>query len=231
VPLQVTLLTPGQILVGKIGAAVAFLLLLVVATLPLLSVSYLIGGVSIGEVLGGVAIVMFLGLVTGSLAATISAFAHRVQAATVLAYGLVLVLVLGTLGVWGGAAMVDESRGIDDANPPTWLLLPNPIATVATVVGDGLNDGGTGSPFDWMEDRLIEGDGGDDLLAIEVRGGVVGADGGLQVFDDFGPVVDEPGNEPPASFLWGSVGLLGSLAAAAFVLGTRRLRTPAVTER
>jgi hypothetical protein len=223
----VTLLTPAQILLGKVGAAVAFLLLLVVATLPLLSVSYLIGGVTFGEVLGGLVAVMFLGLVLSFLASTISTFARRVQVATVLSYGLVLVLVLGTLGVWGGAAMVDESRGIDEANPPSWVLLPNPVATVAAVVGDGVDDGGTSSPFDWMEERLVEDDG-----AMPQDRGVL-LDVEVAVFDDFAAA---PGAAPgtgdaPGDFLWGSIALLALLAAVAFALGARRLRTPAATER
>lgn len=210
VPLQVTLLSPRQILTGKIGAAVAFLLLLVVATLPLLSVSYLIGGVTFGEVLGGLVAVVYLGLVLGCLTATISAFARRVQGATVLAYGLVLLLVLGTLAVWGGAMMVDESRGIDEGNPPSWLLLANPLATVSGVVSDGSAEGSnTESPFDWVE-GLVEPQ---------------------EEFDRFGNFIGDEGGGVPGDFLWGSVALLFGLSAAAVVLGARRLRTPAVTER
>ena len=223
VPLQVTLLSPRQILVGKVAAAVAFLLLLVVATLPLLSVSYLIGGVTFGEVLGGLAAVLFLGLVLGCLSATISTFARRVQGATVLSYGLVLVLVLGTLGVWGGAAMVDESRGVDAANPPSWLLLPNPVATVTGVVGDGREDGDNRSPFDWMEERLVPDRTSDEFVDEGFGPGVI-------IGPDFAED-DEALGAPPSSFLWGSVGLLGVFAAVAFVLGARRLRTPATTER
>lgn len=210
VPLQVTLLSPRQILLGKVGAAVAFLLLLVVATVPLLSVSYLIGGVTIGEVLGGVVAVVFVGVALGCLTATISVFARRVQGATVMSYGLVLVLVLGTLGAYGAAAMVDSSRGVDDANPPSWLLLANPIATVTGVVGDGPNDGTTSSAFDFMERLLVDEQ---------------------EEFDDFGNFLGESSEGPPASFLWGSVGVLAAFAALAFAAGARRLRTPAETER
>lgn len=210
VPLQVTLLSPQQILLGKIGAAVAFLLLLVVATVPLLSVSYLIGGVTVGEVLGGVLAVLFVGLVVGCVSATISTFTRRVQGATVLSYGAVLALVLGTLALYGGATMIDNSRGVDAANPPSWLLLPNPIATVSGVVSDGVNDGGNESAFDWIENLLIED----------------------EEFDRFGNFVgDQSGKELPASFLWGSVGLLAALGALAVGAGARRLRTPAQTER
>lgn len=209
VPLQVTLLSPPQILLGKIGAAVAFLLLLVVATVPLLSVSYLIGGVTLGEILGGVLAVLFVGLAVGCVSATISTFSRRVQGATVLSYGAVLLLVLGTLALYGGATMVDESRGVDDANPPSWLLLPNPVATVAGVVSDGVDDGGNESAFDWMEELLVED----------------------EQFDRMGNVLAEGGDDVPGSFLWGSVGLLMAAAVLCVGMGARRLRTPAPTER
>ena len=209
VPLQVTLLSPQQILLGKVGASVAFLLLLVVATMPLLSVSYLIGGVTIGEVLGGVVAVVFVGVAIGCMTATISVFSNRVQGATVLSYGLVLVLVLGTMGAYGAAAMVDNSRGVDEANPPSWLLLANPVATVAAVVGDGPNDGSTSSAFDFMERLLVDEQ---------------------EQFDNVGNFIEES-DGPPSSFLWGSVGFLLAFAALAIGAGARRLRTPAQTER
>jgi ABC-2 type transport system permease protein len=211
VPLQVTLLSPQQILLGKIYAAVAFLLLLVVATMPLLSVSYLVGGVTMGEVLGGVAVVLFVGLAVGCMCAAISVFARRVQAATVMSYGLVLLLTLGTFAVWGAYSKVDGSRGVDSADPPSWLLLPNPLATVAGVVGNGrdANGGSNDSPFDGVEDLIVP--------------------------ESFNQVTGEPTGDaasgPPASFLWGSIGLLAALAALAVGLGARRLRTPALTER
>ena len=209
VPLQVTLLSPQQILLGKIYAAVAFLMLLVVATMPLLSVSYLVGGVTIGEVLGGVAAVLFVGLALGCLSAAISTFTKRVQGAVVMSYGLVLLLTLGTLAVWGAYAMVDESRGVDEGNPPSYLVLANPLATVTGVVGNGTDVGGNDSPFDWFEELVLP--------------------------DEFNEFTGEPtgdaANGLPASFMWSSIGLYAALAAGAVALGSRRLRTPAPTER
>src|SRR5690606_38377546 len=82
VPLQVTLLRPTSILLGKIGASSAFLLLLLVATTPLLAVSYLIGGVSIAQVLSAVGMVGLIGLTLAAVSAGTAACVRRVQAAT-----------------------------------------------------------------------------------------------------------------------------------------------------
>lgn len=235
VPLQVTLMSPQRILLGKIYAAVAFLLLLVVATLPLLSVSYLIGGVTMGEVLGGVGAVLFIGLAVGCMAAAISTFTRRVQGATVLSYAVVLVLLLGTLAAWGAARMFDTSRGVDAANPPSWLLLANPIATVSGVVGDGLNDGSMSSPFDWIEEGIIEARVGGEIMmdgnvAIDLGPGDRFVEGDIGVAGGFDDLSGDKA-EIPGSFLWGSLGLLAAIAALAVGLGARRLRTPAQTER
>src|SRR5690606_4255354 len=134
VPLQITLLRPGSILLGKIAASSAFLLLLLVTTRPLLAVSYLIGGVTIGQVLTAVAVVAAIGLALAAMTAGISACVRRVQAATVLAYGVTLLLVVGTLLAFAAAALVDSSRGTVDADPPSWILLPNPLAAVADAI-------------------------------------------------------------------------------------------------
>ncbi len=231
VPLQVTLLRPTSILLGKVAASTAFLLLLLVATTPLLAVSYLIGGVTIGQVLSAVAIVAFIGLALAAVSAGISACVRRVQAATVLAYGFTLLLVVGTLLVFAAASLVDTSRGTDEANAPSWILAPNPLAAVADVIEEdrgfeGLN---TTSPFDGLI-RLIDAEdpdaGGDRMEAV-------GPDGGVVVF-----TVDENGNEIPLDdggdgigFLWRSVALLGVMAVVGIVIGARRLRAPAAAER
>jgi hypothetical protein len=222
VPLQVTLLRPLSIILGKIGAALAFLMLLIMSTLPLLAVCYLIGGVTIGEVVGGVALVLYVGVPAACISAACSALVRRVQAATVLAYGAVLGMLLGTLAAGAAWEAIDASRGADRADSPSWLLLPNPLALVADVVDDG-SDGYSemSSPLDWLEDRLQESD----------SGAVVGFDGVVMddvPIDEFGdPIV---GSEK-SSFWWQSMLVLGAAAALAVAAGSLRLRTPARSER
>src|ERR671918_101640 len=215
------------LLLVKIGASLAFLLLLLVVTVPLLSVSYLIGGVTIGQVLGGVAMVAFTGVIVACLTACISAFCRRVQAATVLSYGAVIALTLGTILVYAAAGLIDTSRGSDQANPPEWILYPNPFVMVADVVG-GDNDafGTTSSPFDPIHDWLARDEadrfrGGDEAFAVD--GGEVIA------IDDFGNPVFE--SSTFSSFWPISAAVLATLAALAVALGARRLRTPAPAER
>lgn len=222
VPLQITLLRPRSILLGKIGAALAFLILLMVATVPLLAVTYLIGGVTVGDVLGGVGLVVLVGLALGCGCAAISAFTRRVQMATVLSYGLVLGLLLGTLLVHQAVNVVDESRGTDDADAPSWLLLPNPVAPVAASVADGRDSTVMSSPFDTFEDWLVPR--GRDCSSVFVD------QFGQEFCDETGLPVEDEGRLSK-SYWWQSSLLLALLAVGAVVLGSRRLRTPAATER
>lgn len=247
VPLQMTLLRPRSIVLGKIGASLVFLTLLVVVAVPLLAVTYLIGGVSFGDVLRGALLVLLVGLVVGCLSAAISAFARRVQTATVLSYGLVLGLVVGSLAVQAAVGAIDSSRGTDESNPPGWLLLANPVATLTGAVddGEGRRREGMDSPFDAMEDRLHAGEtsrrsdeegcittimpDGSEMVEctgagggfVEARPVGVGGDGG------------DPGDKGSSTegFWWQSSLLLTALAALAVVFAARRLRTPAETER
>lgn len=241
VPLQVTLLRPWQIVVGKLGASFAFLALLVVATAPLLSIAYLIGGVTPGSVLRGLGIVLFTGLTLTCLTLLCSAVFRRVQAATVAGYGVVLFLTLGTFLVWQAAGIVDESRGNDPKNPPSYLLAANPLFAAADLLGDDdVPDtfGGVGSPFAPFEDALFRSE-------YDVPGGVVqpwfddfgrpaafGIDEqGRRIvgFDQFGrPIVAEGGGWP---FWATSVITLYVLAVGGCLLAVHRLRAPVKVER
>lgn len=237
VPLQVTLLRPWQILIGKLGASFAFLALLVVATTPLLSIAYLIGGVSIGNVLRGVAVVLFTGLVLACTTLFCSAFFRRVQAATVAAYGVVLMLTLGTFLIWGAASMLDRSRGTDPSNPPAELLLLNPLFTAADVLGEDTAITGVDSPFDSMKRVLLQSrsNGG----VFQPVGDIGFPDQGFGTDPNGRPIIgfDQNGNpifavDETGFPYWAKSALaLYGLAVAGMVLAGRRLRTPSEVER
>jgi ABC-2 type transport system permease protein len=256
VPMQLTLLRPWQILTGKLGASFAFLGLLVVATTPLLGVAYLIGGLTIRTVLEGVAVVLFTGIVLAALTLFCSTVLRRVQAATVAAYGIVLMLVVGTFVLWVSAGVVDSSRGSDTRNPPAVLLALNPLFLAADVFSDDprASDSGISFPFQAMEEALAEssGPGGSDVpianggdFAVEGGPGfgrVVIDDGGFGLggpvdepiigFDQFGnPIFASQVDDSGLPFWVLSVIGLGGLALVAMVIAVRRLRTPAAVER
>lgn len=213
IPLQVTLLTPWRILIGKILASVVFLALLVVAAMPLLAVGYLVGGIGIADVVTGAGAVLAAGLLLAALCIAVSTFVRRVQSATVLCYALVLALSVGTVIAYGAYAVVDQSRGPDRADPPDALLLANPVAFVSDVVGDFENEE-LPSPFDGLFSLVNERQ---ELMVANEAG------------PGFGPMdVRRSGGVP---FWAASLVMLTLTAVAALGLAARRLETPAETER
>ena len=136
VPLQVTLLSPGSIVAGKLGASVAFVSLLVVATLPVLAIGFLIGGVAMGDVMRAVLAVLSTTLVLGAVSICCSAVARRVQVATVAAYGIVLVMTLGSFAAYGAAEVINEQWGFYTGDPPEELLYLAPVVAVSDLLDD-----------------------------------------------------------------------------------------------
>ena len=233
IPLQITLLSPRSILLGKVSAAMAFLALLVVSAVPLMSIAYLIGGVEIGQVLGGTALVLATGVCVGAICASISTFMKRVQSATVVSYGVTLFLLVGTLLAYGGAAVIDQSRGIDDADPPAAIVALNPVAIVGDLVGNQRID--SSSPFDAIknitdpEDELFAFAGDDVVVAdrFDVGGDVVAVGG------DFGGGVPGDPEQGDSGVPFWAVSLLAlaGVAVLSLALAARRLRTPSERER
>lgn len=235
-PMQVTMLRPLSIVLGKIGASVVFTLLLVVATLPLLTVAYLIGGVTLTDIAKGLGLVLFTALGLAAISVACSTFMKRVQTATVLAYGIVLVLAGATFAAFIVARQIDESRGFDTADPPQSIMAPNPIAGLASLVGDPPNPFGEFGfgPFGYQTGADAPLTGIRDLLVPDVFFDDIAFEAPAIEFDGFGRPVEPRGGFPGDDGvpLWlQNLAVTGGLAAVAVVASARRLRTPAKTER
>ncbi|MGH9150136.1 MAG: ABC transporter permease [Acidimicrobiales bacterium] len=217
VPLQVTLLGPRHILAGKMGASLAFLVLLVVATLPLFGVALLVGGVSLWEILRGVAMVIAAGLTLASLSVAISTFVRRTQAATVLAYFVVLTMIVGTFIVYGMQGILLARQGAD---PQAAVLLLNPLVATADLVGETANFTGGASPFDGLKSMIDNDDGGD-----AVGQALVGPDG-REIVVGAPAQARQPG-DPLLPFWLKALVLWAGLSLGTLALAARRLRLPA----
>ena len=132
-PLQVSMMSPLSIVLGKLSAAVAFTVLLIFMTTPLLALTYLIGGVTVLDLAKGIAMVLLTSIMVGAVGVACSALTKRVQVATVLAYGFVVFITIGTSVLFGAAAVIDDSRGFDQVNPPKELVALNPFFATADV--------------------------------------------------------------------------------------------------
>jgi ABC-2 type transport system permease protein len=92
--LKTTLLTARELVFGKLGAAVIYLLLLIFTTLPLQSLAFILGGVGLAETL----IASFMLVVTAifycSLGLFFSCLLKRTLAATITSYSSILLSIL-----------------------------------------------------------------------------------------------------------------------------------------
>jgi ABC-type transport system involved in multi-copper enzyme maturation permease subunit len=260
VSLQITLLRPRSIVAGKLLASLAFVALLLVASLPLVTIPFLVGGVSVPEMAGGLVMVLATAVLLACLALVCSAVMRRTQGATVLAYGLTLALVLGTLAVFG-AQQIPRASGAPRPRP--WILVLNPFAATADVVQGRSRTLSFESPFEPMatllrlseNDRLsqvLDGGGGFSSRGVIVRPGIVAVDG------PSAPGFPVPAPPPPPNVIVGgpfqgqvrvgpvsrdqrtrlagvpfwlvSLGAWLVLATAAFTLAVRRISLPAPRE-
>ena len=248
VPLQVSLLSPRSIVLGKIGSSVAFTLLLVLATLPLLTVAYLIGGVTLGDVVRGTGMVMFTAVGIAALSVACSTFMRRVQTATVLSYGVVLLLCGATFAAYFVAERIDSDGGFEPTDPPRLILAANPIVALADITVDGPEAfteeffapsfgyyGDSDGPLSGLKElvtpdevefgRFVE----DVAFPVNVEGALAsGPDG-----DFFGVAARDGGLPGRRSLpLWAQhMLIIGAMAVLSVVLSSIRLRTPAKTER
>ncbi len=131
VPLQITLLRPWSILVGKLMASLAFVVLLIVATLPLAAVSFLLGGVEPIEVIRATAMVLVVAVTLACVSLWCSTFFKRTQGATVVALALVFLLCVGTFIAFG-AQMILQRGQVQGRSQ--LLLVANPFMAVADVL-------------------------------------------------------------------------------------------------
>jgi ABC-type transport system involved in multi-copper enzyme maturation permease subunit len=88
------------IVLGKLGSALAFVGVLILASVPLTAVVFVFGGVGPEDVIRGYVVLLVTALGFGSVGILLSSVTRRTQSATVLTYLVVLVLTVGTGFAW-----------------------------------------------------------------------------------------------------------------------------------
>jgi ABC-2 type transport system permease protein len=137
--LMTTLLKPRSIVAGKMSAALAFLLVLILAVAPLESLAFMFGGVSPEEIAGSLVVLTFAALLYGSVGFFWSSLMRSTVAATVLTYGTLLLFLAGLPFIWVIVMAVVSSTpggsGFTQTIPFVYgsglLLSTNPIIAMA----------------------------------------------------------------------------------------------------
>lgn len=94
--LRTTLLPAGRVVLGKLSSALTYMLLLILAAVPLEALAFMLGGVTVGELILAQVILLAAAFFFGALGIFLSSIARTTLAATVLGYVIAL---LGTVGL------------------------------------------------------------------------------------------------------------------------------------
>lgn len=141
--LVTTPLSTLGVVVGKLVSALAWVLVLIVASVPLMSLVFVFGSVGPEDVLRAYVLLFTLAFGMGAVGLFLSALVRRTQAATVLASVVVLVLALGTIPVhalWSvlGTSATRSQTGITTIRQPNRgpdaLLWLNPLVGAMDLV-------------------------------------------------------------------------------------------------
>ena len=140
--LAATPLNGTAVVVGKLFSALGYLFLLVLASIPLMSLVFTFGGVAVDDIVRAYVVLVASAISFGAVGLFLSALVRRTGTATILSYVAVLAVTLASLFVfvfWG--AMVDYQPGATlsgrdpigalGKRPPEALVWLDPALAVA----------------------------------------------------------------------------------------------------
>lgn len=197
--LRITLVRPRSIVLGKLGASSAWIVLLVVVSAPLAATAFVLGGATPGDLVRGLLVVLVTAVSVAAIALGVSSRARRTTGAVVATYAVVLLLVIGTLV---GAFAEFAARGFSMPNDdrPIALYL-NPFYALAdatnATTGFGARLPSVLTPFAAaLPDNAVFG-GPEPMPMVAVDEGFAG-----EGFQEPGFVEPPIGNRPGSRRVW-----------------------------
>lgn len=132
--LLVTRMKPRDIIVGKLLASLSTIVLLIVASTPILFLTFVYGGISVMDVIITIGVLMICAFFVGSIGILCSTICKKTSTALVSSYSIILGIILGGYGIVmfaqyivRGNEMVQNS--VNSLSGLIYLLLPNPAIT------------------------------------------------------------------------------------------------------
>jgi ABC-type transport system involved in multi-copper enzyme maturation permease subunit len=221
-----TPMRPGAIVIGKLAAALAYVVLMIVAAVPITAIVLMYGGATVTDIVRQQVVLLAVAVGLGAVGLFYSALLKRTQAATVLTYITVLALTLGTAAIfafWTIFANQSQSGiGIgSNERAPEQLLYVNPGVAMLDVISNTESD-----PFGGLTRLLAElrGEAVDQPFAP--GGGEVVCDAlGCRPVDGLGAPVDVAGTG--TGYWWPRVSLTLVGMAIILTIAAMRLVVPA----
>jgi ABC-type transport system involved in cytochrome c biogenesis permease component len=152
--LAVTPISSVAIVLGKLLSALAWVFVLILASIPVTALVFVFGGVAPEDMLRGYLVLFATVIGLGSIGIFFSALTRRTGASTGLTFVATLVLVVGSVFVWIFLSNTSEasSTGLR-RQPPEALLYLNPFVAQADVAC-GTEEGGFGGSCSLMSGIL-----------------------------------------------------------------------------
>jgi ABC-type transport system involved in multi-copper enzyme maturation permease subunit len=248
--LTVTPISSLAIVLGKLFSALAWVFVLILASIPVTALVFVFGGVAPDDMLRGYIVLFATVIGLGSVGIFFSALTRRTGASTGLTFVTTLALVLGSLFVWVFlSSTADISPTGLRKQPSEALLYLNPFVAQADVAC-GTEDGGFGGACGFMSgilgatqvqpeppvtfpvrdlpERGLNGGFDVPVPAGGIKGGVAIADGVAGASDDvLNAAVADPWRDrfwPKSVMAFLFLAVVMTLASVQFVTPTRRWR-------
>ncbi len=139
--LQATPLAAHTILFGKLISATSYILLLLFASVPMFSLVFIFGGVTLTDLLLAELVILSAAVTFGMIGLFFSAWRKHTIQAIVLSYGLIILMVGGTYALYIFWGILAQSF------PPRLVLMINPFSALASVLANSSSPAGMGGFF------------------------------------------------------------------------------------
>lgn len=148
-----TKMSSKDIIFGKLFSAVEQLMVLVVSSLPVVLLTFVYGSVDFADL--GLLLICFavVAFYAGGIGILFSALIRRSTFSNVCTYGVLLLIVVGTymlnmfllsmdqMQINNMVLQLGETRPVADTGAAVYLLLLNPVATFAEILGSQVSGG------------------------------------------------------------------------------------------
>lgn len=149
--LLTTTMKPSQIVVGKLESSLSMILLLVVSSIPVLSIVFSIGGITMGQVVQLVFLILVTAVYAGSVGMWASSKLKKTIPAVVSTFGMMFIIGIGTIAIlWVLGTCVNAyyttnypNMAVPDLGNAGLILLINPVFTAMSMFSNqvGLGEG------------------------------------------------------------------------------------------
>lgn len=217
--LAVTPISSFAMVSGKLLSGLSYLGLVVGASFPIACLAFAFGGIGPEDLVRGYIVVAAAGIGIGAIGVWCSAATSRTQAATVAAFIITALMVIGASAAWIGldSRLEDQTR----ARPPEALLYLNPFVAQLDVICQATGEACVAQQasmprnVDAFGQQFVDVNPGPPIMAQPI-----GAGAAVQ----FGPQPLPPGGDfwPKSVLVYLVIGAIAIVAAAQSISPTRR---------